>query len=778
MGKRGVVQEVATLPGRAEDTDPVHYLHSNEEQDHRNERRRQSILSVPYTPGRSAGRLTRSVGGRHASVSRFKRPSMDPLQLVAATGQTAIVVALLFVLPGLAWGPLLAPGAGSPLQAAGRAVGLSLLTTALACTGLAVFGLLRPASVVVVLVLLVVVPIAVRWQSLRGRLRSRHAANWTSSRRRWALGAGIGSIVAIVAVLVRSRLEVGPSLLPFTSTVWYYANLAARVAATGGIPATLPEWGTERAFQTDYLPVTTHTAAALQLLPGDLLVQMEVYRLALLAVAVIVAATLLRRWVSSWLAILGAVLLVATVRLDFKLLAYKPETFGLILVLFTMWLADRAMVERSRRLVATAALAAGLAFLSHAEVFLLLGPGVAGLIAARLFVAPAGGRIGLALPRPREAAAAVALGTAIVLGGLGVGALGNVAETGQLRVFGYVKATTPTPTPATPRPDEVPTGWTFTNDPTWDFYVAAVAPGQLGREAPKSFFDRRLLPRAILHVWPGLDGRSGALLVVLGGLLAVPLLAWPWLDPRRRRAIVGTWVFAVGLFVGSYLLFLISNTYVPARSGPRRLMPYELLLPVVSLVITLWGLDRLLRPGWRALLPGQRAGLAAGALLAILTVAAIVPSPDPFVDDDPDPGLTITGYDAYRWLDANLPADARVLANAYTDGSLAALAGRVGIIDGRAVYLEDRAFLAESTALVLGARVVFAEPSSPGAAAYLARERVNYLLVAGPGASGADLGGYLPFGTDLDTLRAGGRYTLVRTFGDGRLLLFKVNAVP
>jgi hypothetical protein len=73
---------------------------------------------------------------------------------------------------------------------------------------------------------------------------------------------------------------------------------------------------------------------------------------------------------------------------------------------------------------------------------------------------------------------------------------------------------------------------------------------------------------------------------------------------------------------------------------------------------------------------------------------------------------------------------------------------------------------------------VFAEPSSPGAAAYLARERVNYLLVAGPGASGADLGGYLPFGTDLDTLQAGGRYTLVRTFGDGRLLLFKVNAVP
>jgi hypothetical protein len=587
---------------------------------------------------------------------------------------------------------------------------------------------------------------------------------------------GVAALAALVAVLVRSRLDVGPSLLPFTSTVWYYANLAARVAAAGRIPATLPEWGAERAFQADYLPVTAHTAAALQLLPGDLLVQMEVYRLALLAVTIIVAATLLRRWFSSWLAVLGAVLLVSTVRLDFKLLAYKPETFGLVLVLFTLWLADRAIVERSGRLTAVAALAAGVAFLSHAEVFLLLGPGIAGIVAARLIVAQAGGRVGLALPRPRKAAAAAILGVAIIVGGLGVGALGNLAATGQLRVFGYVKGAGAAEVPAASRADEVPPDWTFTNDPTWNFYVAAVAPGQLGREPPKSFFDRRLLPRAILHVWPGLDGRSGALLVVLVGLLALPLLAWPWLDPRRRRAVLGAWVFAVGLFVGSYVLFLISNTYVPARSGPRRLMPYELVLPVVSLVVVLWGLDRLLRPGWRALLPGRGAGLAAGALLAILTVAAIVPAPDPFVDDDPEPGLTTTGYEAYRWMDTNLPPDARILANAYTDGSLAAIAGRVGIVDGRAVYLEDRAFLAESTALVLGARVVFAEPSSPGAAAYLTRERVDYLLVAGPGASGADLGGYLPFGTDLDTLRAGGRYTLVRTFGDGRLLLFEVKA--
>lgn len=697
---------------------------------------------------------------------------MDSLLLIVGAGQTAIVLALLFVLPGLAWGPLLAPGAGSPLEAAGRAVGLSLLTTAVACTILAVAGLFHPALVVAALVVLVALPLAVRWQSVRWP-SIQPVRRFFSRRRRWV----VGGAVVLGVVLVRSRLEVGPSLLPFTSTVWYYTNLAARVAAAGGLPASLPEWGAERPFQTDYLPFTAHTAAAIQLLPGDLLVQMELYRLALLAAGVVVAAVLLRRWVSSWLAVLGGVLLVTTVRLDFKFVSYKPETFGLVLVLFALWLADRAIVERSRRLAALAAVAAGVAFLSHAEVFLLLGPGIAGIVLARLLVDPAGGHLGLRWPGLQSGAAAVALGVSVLVGGLAVGAIGSFAATGQVRVLGYVAGTGSEGLAIQPPPaDEVPAGWSASGDPTWDFYVAAVAPGQAG-PPPTSFFDRRLLPEAILHVWPGLDGRTRALLLVLLALVAAPLLAWPWLDPRRRRALVVAWVFAIGLFAGSYLLFTLSHTYVPARTGPRRLLPYELVLPVISLVVVLWGLDRLLRPGWRALFPRRGATLAAGLFLAVLTVAAIVPAPDPIVDDASEPGLTSAGYDTYRWLDANLSADARILANAYTDGSIAALSHRVGIIDGRAVYLEDRPFLAEATRLALGARVVFADPTGPGAASYLTRARVDYLLVAGPGASGADLGGYPTFSTDLDALAADGRYSLVRTFGGGRLLLYRVDKV-
>ena len=123
---------------------------------------------------------------------------------------------------------------------------------------------------------------------------------------------------------------------------------------------------------------------------------------------------------------------------------------------------------------------------------------------------------------------------------------------------------------------------------------------------------------------------------------------------------------------------------------------------------------------------------------------------------------------------SELPADARILANAYTDGAIAAVSGRTGIVDGRAVYLEDPAFLAESTALALGARVVFGTPSAPGAASFLEREGVTHLLVATDPVDGTDLGGYLPFATDVAAIRADPRFRLVREFDDGRLLLFEV----
>jgi hypothetical protein len=656
----------------------------------------------------------------------------------------------------------------------GRAAGASLLVTAPACTLLAALGALEPLAVVVVLAVLAGAPFLLP-QRRREAMRPLRAALRASGSRRRATVIGIGVIgiaAAIVLVVLPSRAAVGASLLPFSSTVWYYANLARETALQGGFPEVLPEWGTLRPFQADYLPVTAHTAAAFALLPGlDVRFVLEAYRLAMLGAALAVAALLFRRFVSTWTAILGACLLLATVRLEGKYLAYRPETWAFVVALFTLWLADRAMTERSPRLAAVAVAGAGITWLAHAEVFLLLGPAVLGLAAGRLFVGR--GRLGLQRPRRTAVIPVVAVTALVFGGGLLVGSVAAFGLTGELRVLGYVaEGRLDGPAPQPPA-GEIPPGWTFTDDPTWDFYVAAAAPAQLGSQPPTRFLDSRLLPRSILHVWPGLDGRAPIQLLLLVAFVGAPIVAWPFLDGRRRRAVLLLVVLGASLAVGSWLLFAISDTYVPMRTGPRRLMPYELLVPVIAGVLFLWGTARVLRPGWRALLPGRAAAVASGAALLVLTAAMIAAVPGPTVDDDREPGLSAAGYEAYRWIDASLPADARILANAYTDGSVAALARRTGIVDGRAVYLENAQFLAESTNLVLGARALFLDPDGEGAAGYLAREGVTHLLVADE-AAGADLGGYLPFATDRAALARSDRYTLVRSFDGGRLLLYAV----
>ena len=696
---------------------------------------------------------------------------MDPIALLTSAVSATMVSVLLFLVPGMALGPLVMPSASTPLARLGRAAGVSLLVVLIGCTVLAWVGVLSVASVVVLVIGVSILGLLVHRPHLRmPELRGR--------RRAWWIAAAAGAVLALGLIVVPSHLGVRPDLLPRSSTTWYYLHLAQATADQGAFPAALGEWGALRPFPTDYLPVTAHTAAALLLLPGDQLVRLEVYRLIILALGVLFATLLFRRWVSGWAALAGAILLLGTARLDQKFDGYRPETVAFALALFTLWVADRALVERDRRLIALATVSTAVVFLCHAEVFLILCPALVGIGVARTLVVPGwrGGQLGLRRPTGRRLTAP-ALAVAIVVGGAALGVASGWGLTGGSKVLGYVADGGNTSDPATTRgrPGEIPAGWTFTDDPTWDFYTASVAPGLAGMPPPDAFTDSLLLPRSILVVWPGLDGRTRAGLVVLGALLVAPFLAWPFLDGRRRRFLLGWAVFGGLLIAGSIVLFALSDTYVPQRTAGRRLMPYLLLLPVATMTALLWVLGRVSAPAWRALLPGRGRALAAALTLAVLTTGAVSASPRADVTQgESDPALSPAGYGAYRWMAAELPADARILANAYTDGAIAAVTGRVGIVDGRAVYLEDPGFLAESTALSLGARVVFATPAAPGAATDLARARVTHLLVATDGPLGTDLGGYLLFDTDVEAIRADPRFHLVRDFDGGRLLLFEV----
>ena len=219
-------------------------------------------------------------------------------------------------------------------------------------------------------------------------------------RRAWFVAAAIGTAIALAVIVIPSHLGVRPDLLPRSSTSWYYLHLAQVTADLGAFPASIAEWGALRPFPTDYLPVTAHTAAALLLLPGDQLVRLEIYRLLMLGLGVLFATVLFRRWVSSPYALAGAILLLGTVRLDQKFDGYRPETVAFVLALFVLWVADRAFVERDRRLVGLAAVGTAVVFLSHAEVFLILAAALVGLGIGRTLIAPRGSRV-----RARSAAA-------------------------------------------------------------------------------------------------------------------------------------------------------------------------------------------------------------------------------------------------------------------------------------------------------------------------------------------------------------------------------------
>jgi hypothetical protein len=434
-------------------------------------------------------------------------------------------------------------------------------------------------------------------------------------------------------------------------------------------------------------------------------------------------------------------------------------------------LVDRAAVERAPRIIAAAAIALGVVFAAHAEVFLVVLPAAAGIAVVRGPLRPSNGRGGFRLVVDRRGLVGPATVFVVAVLGAVLGSLANAAVAGEFRLAAYAGESVTAETVSAPPADRIPPGWELSGDPAWDFFVAATGPSR--RDVPVDFTDPRLLPRSSLHIWPRVDAVKEPGRVGLIVLLLVPIVLWPRLDARRRRAVVIWLTFGVALFVGSYLIYALSDWYVPQRVGGRRLMPYELFVPVIAATIGLWVGHRWLRPAWARLpRPWER---LMPAVLGVLVALAVISSPAGSRESE-EPGLTRLGHDAYEWMAANLPAGSRILANAYTDGSLTLLSGDVGVLDGRAVYLEDPEFLGETTSLLLGARRFFLDPSDPAGTAFLADEHVDYLLVVGPRGTSSDVAGYRPFPTDIDALTSDTRYTLVQRFGNQRLMVFRIES--
>jgi Ca2+/Na+ antiporter len=587
--------------------------------------------------------------------------------------------------------------------------------------------------------------------------------------------AGAVSWLVLIGPQVESRR---PSGLPLQSTVWWYWWLAEAVAGEGGIPAASPEWGRSEPFQHAYIGSTIHTAAAMQLAGGADLTFQERYRLCLVVLALAAFFALWRRWLPPWWALAASLLALTTTKAFAKLLAYRPETFGLILVAWSGWLLDEAFERRSLRWGSLAGVVAGLAFVSHAEMFLFTGPLWAGIAAARVVGArsrpsrapplgdASGGQRGHWL-RPTLFALPLCLCTVIAI-------QAATAAGGRLVSI---------PGVASDWHPRAPDG----TDLTWQLYAAVWRPREVDAPPDQPCADA-FFTGTHREPWAALAIRDPTpwQLALLAGLLVLTSVPYLGVAARGRRRVVGRSqalrAFTVGtiLILGTLLIVTaiceLYDTYVPQRTGMLRIQPYYTLglAGVVGLLgwLSSRGSFALLR-----LLPFLRTGRRRVRLAAFLAVGlvslALVPLMKTETPEGTASGISPAAYEAYRWLDHHAPPDAVVLANAFTDGQIAAISHRTGWLDGRLPFLEGPAFIRDSVTMLMEARRYF---SKPGPETRVGNDVIDYVVAAEPTVY---LGGPYarrvnPFLTDPRKLDEQPDLRLVATFGRGSVHVYEV----
>jgi hypothetical protein len=736
---------------------------------------------------------------------------MDASGLALAIPWSVLVALLLVVLPGVAAATRLAPGAVSPIERLGREVATGILVASIATLALALAGLLRPTLIAAVLAGLAILPLHGRGPARPWWLRS-------GRRRVWSLGLAAVGAVAVVVVALAAGPHGGSGLLPAD---WSGSVAAAAVAGSGGLPVVAPAWATERVLGVPNLPGVTHMAAALQLLPGDVATRIAIDRVVLSAALVVVAAMLLRRWLPTWAAVLGGAVFVGVGSAATPLLDDPTGARAVVLALFALWLADRALVERSRRLVIATGLLAAAVLVARVDLFAAVAAGVAALGLARWLVARGGGpenagglghrygrRIGLRLDLARPAVTPLAVAVVAVVIGAGVGgaadrALATIAPGGG--VLGIVSpddAAGPGEEPFI-GVGEVPAGWRESGDDTWDLERAVSDVNAAPGDAPRRADDPRFVETALgsLLGAPLAGATAGGLVaasavpLVVGGVLFLPVLGWPLLDARRQRLVAAMVAFAVVLAGVAVALLSRDGSFAERWLTALRVLPLHWLVAAAAVG---FGARLAARVGARAATAaaaagsrrlGERAGgatvervvsraPAAGAAVAmVLVIAAAAALAGAARASGDRPGsISERGLTVYDWIARETSPDARILANGATSGGIATLTGRTGIIDGPDVDPADRSLVSRATALVLGARVVFEDPDGDRAATFLTREDVSHLLVTGPSATATDLGARALVPADLAAIEASSRFVLVRSFGDLIFLYAVVDA--
>jgi hypothetical protein len=582
--------------------------------------------------------------------------------------------------------------------------------------------------------------------------RLRHARKPGRPRLLPTLLIALALIATWLTVLVPEGVEDTGSGRPNGTIVYYHWGIVGRVVEAGGLPATLPEWGKQREFPYEYAFSVIHGASTADLADDSGFVLEERYRIAMVICAFFAFFALWSRWLPSWWAWLATILSMNVSRIDTRLLVYKPEAFAFVLVVWSTWLFDEALERRSLRWGALAGLVLASSFLAHPVGSLLVAPLWGGVILGRAcpwlcarwrYRRGRGGGLDWASIRgavPWRALASAALVFVVLFGGLRtiIGTTGQelsqskVAGVDETRVVYNLAYVSANPF-AQPRVPEC-------NQP---FGVYSTVRPFFSSHASWFYFD--------IHARSSIFLMIGALVLIGGAFLwqAPPRLSR--LPASLKRALITWSLFGIGVYLLAVLICVYYSTWVPQRVGPMRLMPYWALIFPIFLAAVGWGAARLLTDGGsgigrlkKVLAPRLDGWMGAGvavvpALLvsaaAIWTFTTISATQDRgvpafYISEPRAGGLSQGALDSYQWISENLPSNALVLANGYTEGALGMLSRRTGLLDGRTPFAQPNPWRAEAIRWLGQARAFFLSPTQtevPGNAGYVlvAKQSVN-----------------------------------------------------
>lgn len=456
-----------------------------------------------------------------------------------------------------------------------------------------------------------------------------------------------------------ASIAVRPDAVPGT-TPWYYWDLAAQTSAANGFPETSVEWGEEVPFLDDYAGFTAVTAGvALASSRPELVFSAHLLRLIAALGSGFAIWYLSRSWGASKYGAASAIFLFAALEVfASKLLSYRPEAAGYMLMLLVPALAKR-WLDRGQRVFAVSS-AIGLAALG-------LVHGLTWTMGAILLIATALATLLISDNRKRIAVRAGVL-FAVAFGLWAVTSLaiqGRVTEAEKLTTAPVVSESG--------------------IDPTWEF--SALVSGSAGSPPPTA---AEMIKRVFSLGFVSLPAWVFWSVALVAFILIIAAAANG--DRTSGQLLLTVLLFAMGVTFVAVFFAIGWDTYVPRRTGFVRLMQISVFVVPLALAV---GMSRFGPTRTR----GITTVLVSGCV-ALLAAAAFDISERGLGEMPLRPAMS-----QLRSLDLSGVA----LANGYTEGFLATNLGLQGVLEGRAPYT-DAALLDRTTISLEKAQEFFANP--------------------------------------------------------------------